>query len=310
MFAEKITLLLSNHRHSDNRAIPKPLTKHQIISLLVSSLSPNESQKNLTDKIQDTLNELQAEGEVLAGRRNHYCMAPPMVLAQNKEDLTGLLFRGDRAYLTLAHKVLESQQNPPNRLLLRPKSNQFHRIKDRLSQVGIRLLAISDSIEHLPKPRKPLKSELRSTWSEDPFYIKNWQDGGYIQRYVACNNKTQKERWRNPTRESIKNEDILRLPTGEYLWFEDKNFYELEPDLAILAMFYQDKQIGCPLKIIWDEFNGEGKLNLQGVYLPSTYARFLWHLSQPGKEYRTRNFQSKNWSLVKESFKRLGAKLV
>jgi hypothetical protein len=307
MFAEKITQLLSNHRHSNNKAVPQPLTKHQIISLLISSLSPNESQENLTDTIQDTLNELQAEGEVLAGRRNHYCMAPPMALAQNKEDLRSLLFRGDRAYLTLAHQVLESQKNPQNPLLLRPKSNQFHRIKDRLSQAGIRLLTISDSIENLPIPRKPLKSELRSTWTEDPFSIKNWQNGSYIQRYVPCN-EAQKERWRNPSRESIKNEDILHLPTGEYLWFEDQNFYELEPDLAILAMFYQDKQMGCPLKIIWDE--PPGKLNLQGVYLPSTYARWLWHISEPGEEYRTRNFQSKNWPLVKEAFKRLGAKLV
>jgi hypothetical protein len=234
-------------------------------------------------------------------------MAVPMVLATNQEDLTGLLFRGDRAYLTLAHQVLESQQNPQNSLLLRPKSNQFHRIKDRLNQVGIRLLTISDSIENLPKPRKPLKSELRSTWSEDPFSIKNWQNGGYIQRYVPCN-ETQKDRWRNPIRESIKNEDILRLPTGEYLWFEDQSFYELEPDLAILAMFYQDKQMGCPLKIIWDE--PPGKLNLQGVYLPSTYARWLWHISESGEEYRTRNFKSKNWSLVKEAFERIGAKLV
>jgi hypothetical protein len=307
MLTKKITQILSNHRNPKNPELPKVLSKHEIVSIISSSLSPNESQKNLTDKIQDTLNELQAEGEVIAGKRNHYCMAPPMVLAHNKEDLRSLLFRGDRAYLTLAHQVLESQKKPQNPLLLRPKSNQFHRIKDRLSQADIRLLTISDSIENLPIPRKPLKSELRSTWTEDPFSIKNWQNGSDIQRYVPCN-EVQKERWRNSSRESIKNEDILRLPTGEYLWFEDQNFYELEPDLAIFAMFYQDKQIGCPLKIIWDE--PPGKLNLQGVYLPSTYARWLWHISEPGEEYRTRYFQSKNWSLVKESFERLGAKLV
>jgi hypothetical protein len=306
MLPEKITLLLSNHRHPNNPTFPQTLTKHQIVSLLAASISPNESQEKLTDQIQDTLNELQAEGEILAGTRNYYCMAPPTVLTQNKE-LKYLQFRGDRAYLTLAHQVLESQQNPQNPLLLRPKNSQFYRIKDRLSQVGIRLLTISDSIENLPKPRKPLKSELRSTWSEDPFYIKNWQNGGYIQRYVPCN-EPQKERWRNPSRESIKNEDILRLPTGEYLWFQDQNFYELEPDLAILAMLHQDKQMGCPLKIIWDE--PPGKLNLQGVYLPYTYARWLWHISEPGEEYRTRYFQSKNWPLVKEVFERLGAKLV
>jgi hypothetical protein len=307
MLGEAITRLLSNHRNPQNPTIPLPLTKHQIISLLVTSISPNESQDKLTTEIQDTLNELEAEGEIVAGKRNFYCMALPTVLAKNREDLTSLLFCGDRAYLTLAHQVLNSQKNSQNPLLLRPKSTHFHRIKDGLNQVGIRFLTISDSIEYLPKPRNPLKSELRSTWAEDPFLIQNWQNGGYIQRYVPCN-APQKEQWRNPSRESIKNEDILRLPTGEYLWFQDQNFYELEPDLAILAMFYQDKQMGCPVKIIWDE--PPGKLNLQGVYLPSTYARWLWHISEPGEEYRTRKFQSKNWSLVKEIFQHLGAKLV
>ncbi len=306
MLTEKITLLLSNHRHPNNSTVPQPLTKHQIVSLIAGNISPNESQEKLTDQIQDTLNELQAEGEILAGTRNYYCMAPPTVLTQN-EELKDLRFRGDRAYLTVAHQVLESQQNPQNPLLLYPKNSQFRRVKDRLSQVGIRLLTISNSIEHLPKPRKPLKSELRSTWLENPFNITNWQNGGYIQRYVPCD-KPQKERWRNPSRESIKNEDILRLPTGEYLWFENQNFYELEPDIAILTMFYQDKQMGCPLKIIWDE--PPGKLNLQGVYLPYAYARWLWHISEPGEEYRTRYFQSKNWLLVKKVFERLGAKLV
>lgn len=307
MLAEKITRLLSNHRYVNNQAIPQPLTKYQIVSLLASSVSPNESQENLADKIQDTLNELQAEGEVLAGKRNYYCMAPPTVLAKNNEDLTSLLFRGDRGYLALAHQVLESQQNSQKPLLLRPNSHQFHRIKNRLNQVGICLLTVSNSIEHLPFPRKPLKSELRSTWAGDPFLIKNWQNGGYIQRYIPCN-EVQKNRWLNPSRESIKDEDILRLPTGEYLWFKDQNFYELESDTAILAMFYLDKEMGCPLRIIWDE--PSGKLNLQGVYLPSTYARWFWHLSEPGEEYRTRYFQPTHWLLIKDAFQRLGAKLV
>ncbi len=114
---------------------------------------------------------MEAEGEIVAGKRNFYCMALPTVLAKNREDLTGLLFCGDRAYLTLAHKVLNSQKNSQNPLLLRPKSTHFHRIKDGLNQVGIRFLTISDSIEYLPKPRNPLKSELRSTWAEDPFLI-------------------------------------------------------------------------------------------------------------------------------------------
>jgi hypothetical protein len=308
MWKNKIILLLSNHRQPSNQIRPLALTKHQIVSLIGSSLPPNQPQDNLANEIQDVLNELEAEGEILAGTRNRYCMAPPTVLAKNQEDLLGLLFRGDRAYLTLAHQAIESQKNPENPLLLRPKSKQFDRIKNRLSQVGVRLLTVSESIEYLPKPKKPLKSELRLPWSYDPFSIKNWLNKGYIERYNPCD-APQKDRWRNPSRESIKNEDILRLPTGEYLWFEGEVFYELEPDVAVLTMFCLDAQMRCPLKIDWDE--PPGRLNLQGVVLPSTYARWFWRLSEPDLEqYRTRNFQSKNWSLVKEAFEHLGAKLV
>ncbi|MBA4445544.1 hypothetical protein FHL01_08770, partial [Cylindrospermopsis raciborskii CS-506_C] len=135
-------------------------------------------------------------------------MALPTVLAKNREDSITLLFRGDRAYLTLAHKVLDIKQNPQEPLILRPKNNHFNRIKYRLSQVGISLLIISDSLDYLPnlqKPRKPLKSELRSTWREDPFFLKNWQ----IQLYAPCD-APQKDRWRNLSYEGIKNEDILR----------------------------------------------------------------------------------------------------
>jgi hypothetical protein len=308
MFTEKITELLSNHRYSDNRTLPQPLTKHQIISLLTDSVSPNESQENLNDEIQKALNELQAEGEVVAGKRNYYCIAPPTVLAKNQEDVAELLFRGDRAYLSLAHQVLDSSLNP-QKPRLRPKIKNLKNIKKRLAQVGIVVLTLSESIEPLPKPRNPLKSELRSPRSDDPFSIQSWQNQGEIKRYLPYDRgEPQKERWRIPLRNDLKNEDILSLPTGEYVWFENQKFYELEPDIAILAMFYQDKQMGYSLKNLWDE--PSGKLNLQGVVLPSTYARLLWHLSEPGEEYRTRKFQSKYWSLVKEIFERLGVKLV
>jgi hypothetical protein len=308
MWNDQIILLFTHHRQPSNQTMPLPLTKYQIVSLLGSSLPPNQSQDNLTAEVQDTLNELQALGEIIAGTRNRYCMAPPTVLAKNQEELTGLLFRGDRAYLTLAHQALETQPNRENLLLLRPKKYRFHWIKDRLSQVGIRLLTASDSIEHLPKPRKPLKSELRLSWSEDPFSIKNWSNGGYIQRYLSCD-APQKDRWHNSSCESIQKEEILRLPTGEYLWFEEQFFYELEPDVAILAMFYQDVEKGCSLKIHWDE--PSGRLNLQGVILPGAYARWLWHLSEPDPErYRTRYFQPANRHLVEAAFNRLGCILV
>ncbi len=46
MLTEKIPLLLSSHRHSSNPAIPLALTRYQIVSLLRSSLSPNEEQQD------------------------------------------------------------------------------------------------------------------------------------------------------------------------------------------------------------------------------------------------------------------------
>jgi len=308
MWAEKITLLLSNARHASNPAMPLSLTNHQIVSLLCSSLSPNQPQESLTNEVEDALAELQAQGEIKAGVRNRYGMAPPTVLAANQEDLTGLLFRGDRAYLTLAHQALESQPNRQKPLLIRPQVKRFHWIKDRLRQVGIRLLTVVESIENLPLPRKPLKSELRSPWPQDPYSISSWPNGRDIERYVP-GGATTKDNWRYPHRESLKDQDLLRLPTGEYLWFEEQDFYELEPDVAILAMFQLDTEIGCPLKICWDK--PQGRLNLQGVILPSAYARWLWRLSEPDTErYRTRYFPPANRLLVEAAFKRLGSILV
>lgn len=308
MWVEKITLLLSNHRPQINPALPLSLTKHQIVSLLRSSISPNQPQESLTAEVEDALDELQAQGEILAGVRNRYGMAPPTVLTVNQEDLTGLLFRGDRAYLSLAHQALESQSNRQNLLLIRPQVKRFHWIKDRLNQVGIRLLTAAQSIENLPVPRKPLKSQLRSPWPQDPYSISNWPNRGDIERYVP-GGAIQKDRWRYPHRESLKNQDLLRLPTGEYLWFEDQAFYELEPDVAILAMFQLDVEMGCPLKICWDK--PQGRLNLQGVILPSAYARWLWRLSEPDTErYRTRYFPHEARTLVEAAFKRLGSILV
>ncbi len=309
MWNEKITQLLSSHRHPIWPGMPLPLTKHQIVALLGSSLSPNQSQESLPTEVQEALDELQAEGEVIAGSRNRYCMAPPTLLAASQEDVTGLLFRGDRAYLTLAHRALDSQQNSDTSLQIRPQKRRFHWIQERLNQVDIHLLTVEESIETLPKPQLPLISKSRLPWSCDPFDIKNWPNRGDIQRYVPSSEPVQKNRWRYPSRESLKNKELLRIPTGEYLWWEDGDYYELEPDEAILAMFSLDAEMKCPLKISWDE--PQGRLNLQGVYLPSAFARWLWRLSESDREqYRTRYFQSSRRPLVKQAFKRLGCLLV
>lgn len=308
MDIDKITLLLSQHRHPINPAIPTTLTKQQIVSLMRSSLSPNQSQDELEHEIQATLMELQAQGEVLAGTGNRYCIAPPTLLALERDNLTGLLFRGDRAYLALAHQVLKTEQSN-DELNIRPKVHGFNRIGDCLKQAGIRLLTVGDSIEHLPYPRQPSKAVLRSPWPENPFTIKNWLHEGTIEQYLPQQNSSQQERWKPLSYQQLQEQTLLKLPTGEYLWFAEQAFYELEPDVAILAMFHKDIEMKYPLKIHWDE--PQGRLNLSGVILPNTYAQWFWRLSEPDKErYRTRYFPSTHWPLVKKAFERLGCILV
>lgn len=308
MCFDKITMLLSNHRHPSNPALPLTLTKHQIVSLLRSSLKPNQSQEQLQTEIIEALSELQAQGEIYAGMRNRYCITPPTVLALDKDNLTGLRFRGDLAYLALAHQVLKTEQSKDD-LCIRPKIHGFNQIKNRLSQVGIRLLTVADSIEHLPYPQKPSKAVLRSPWTENPLTISNWSNNGIIQHYVPRSNTLQKHRWTPLNHKQLQEQTLLQLPTSEYLWFQDQAFYELEPDAAMLAMFHQDKETGCPLKIQWDK--PLFRLNLQGTSLPSTYAQLLWRLSEPDDEqYRTRLFQSLNYPLVESIFQRLGCLLV
>lgn len=308
MDIQTITFLLSKHRHPTNSAIPTTLTKQQIVSLVRSSLSPNQPLDELEDEIQTTLMELQAQGEVLAGTGNRYCIAPPTLLALERDNLTGLLFRGDRAYLALAHQVLKTGQSK-DELTIRPKVYGFNRIRDCLKQVGIRLLTVADSINYLPDPRQPSKAVLRSPWPDNPFTISNWPNEGTIQQYIPQQNTSQRQRWKSLNYEKLQERTLLKLPTGEYLWFVDRVFYELDPDVAILAMFYKDVEMKCPLTIQWDE--PQGKLNLSGVILPHLYAQCFWHLSKPDKErYRTRHFLPTYWPLVKKTFERLGCVLV
>ena len=310
MYFNQIILLLSNHRHSaprsesfrDRPELPITLSKTQIISLVGAGLSPNQPQDNITTIIDKVLKELEAQGEINAGSRNRYCIAPPTVLAQAKNNLTGLLFRGDRAYLSLAHQVLNTKQKQTE-IKLKSQINNFDVIKNKLSQVGITLLTVEQNIESLPLPELPTKAILRSPYALNPFE-------NIVQQYIPQNNfHPQSERWRVIIKSQLSNKSLLQLATKEYLWFEDRKFYELEQDRAILTMFALDKETEHPLLIHWDE--SEGKLHLKGVSLPSAYARWLWSLSEPVENhYRTRYIKPENQPLVKSAFERLGCLLV
>ena len=302
MYFNEIISLLSNHRNSDRPEFPITLSKTRIISLVGASLSPNRSQDNISTSITEALKELEAQGEINAGSRNRYCMAPPTVLAPTKDNLTKLIFRGDRAYLSLVHQVLNTEQEP-TKTIIRNSINNFDVIKNELAQVGITLLTIEQSIESLPLPELPNKIILRSPYSLNPF------DNSILQYFPQDNFHTQSERWREIIKSSLTNKSLLQLVTKEYLWFEDNKFYELEQDRAILTMFALDKKTQYPLLIHWDE--PEGRLNLQGVSLPSAYARYLWWLSKPVENsYRTRYVKPQNQPIIKSAVHRLGCCLV
>ncbi|WP_121970947.1 hypothetical protein [Leptolyngbya sp. BC1307] len=307
MSKQQIIKILSNHRHAHCFSLAKPLTLNAITKLLESSLPPHHATEALKSNVYESLLELQAQGEILIGMGNQFCMAPPTVITEDKTDLIGILFKGDRAYLKLAHQALETGQ-PCDRTILHPKLQKFDWLEARLKNCHIRLLTVSDSVIQLLNPDCPKRSRLLGAeWPEDPFYT--LQGTVNVQSYIPELGAGQWDRWQSTTRHQIADRSLLRLPTGEYLWFEEAQMYELTPDEACLAMFWLDRQMDCPILLAWDET--PGRLNLQKTTLPSTYAQWLWRLSEPDENQpRTRRFQPSHRPFVCEALARLGCKLV
>lgn len=262
----------------------------------------------MAEHTKTALDELQAKGEVLSGIGNRFCMAPPTILVENESNLAGVLFRGDRAYLKLAHQALETGQ-PIVKTQLNPRIHGFRRIQERLRNHGIRLLTVTDSVKHLPLPEKPELHLLSGAeWHEDPFQC--WSTSGLIQVYRPASQwQAQRDRWQFITQTNLTSDSLLKLSTGEYLWFAADQFYELSPDAASLAMFWIDQQAGLPLRVTWDE--RPGRLNLQGTVLPSSYAQWLWRLSKPDPDQlRTRLFEPSQRAIVRQALTQLGCSLV
>ena len=302
MYTDHIIKLLSNHRQMHRTELPQPLTLHTIATLIQQSLPPQP--EDISTQLNVDLCELQAQGDVLAGMGNRFCMAPPIVLAESEMNLTGVLFRGDRAYLRLAHQALETGQ-PTVKLTLHPKVHGFHRIKERLQKLGIRLLTVATSVDHLPLPELPHSFMLQGCESPNPFQTATWTDT--ICQYVPKVGMQQFERWVPITRASLSDRALLKLPTDEWLWFEVNQFYELTPDTALLAMFQLDRC--AKIAIPWDDV--PGRLNLQGINLPSRYAQLLWRLSQSDADSpRTRLFAIANRPIAREALLRLGCTLI
>lgn len=302
-WTQTITTLLSNHRQVQNPNQAMALTRQQLFRLLHYAMPPEPRSLDWQTEASQALEELLAQGEVLAGSGKRYGMAPPTVLALSQEEVTSLRFQGDRAYLPLVHQALKTTQ-PQQETLLRPQVQEFHRIQTNLQPLGVRLLTVLDSLEILPEPRNPITLQ---SLAENPFVTY-----AEIEQYVPQLHKTQAERWQVRSRLStqrLNSESLLKLPTGEYLWPRNGEFYELEPETAVLTMFAQDVTAGHPLKIAWDET--QGRMNLQGIILPSAYARWLWRLSKPDPDrYRTRLVPPNYRPFVKSAFARLQCQLV
>lgn len=303
MYVDSLIKVLSHHRQQRHKEKPQPLTLRTIVTLINHSHSPNHEAVT-TSQILSDLQELQAQGEVLAGSRNQFCMAPPKVLTKKEEYLTGVRFIGDRAYLKLAHQALNTRQ-PFIKTILHPEVHSFYRIKERLENQGIRCQRIDQSAEHLPAPKPPETYLLQGAqWSENPF-----STTGSLEHYVPSANGPQTHRWHPIPAAELVDGSLLRLPTAEYLWYIDKQFYELTPDTAILTMFWLDQLQNLPLQVPWDE--DIGRLNLQGVRLPGAYAQMLWWLSDSDTDApRTRRFSPKTRPTAREALLRLGCQLV
>lgn len=311
MLSEQVINLLSHHRFPGKSYLPQSLTRFQLMGLLRNSVPPSVVNTALTPATLDqALHFLEAQGEILIGVGKRVCMAQPTVLAENHENLIGLQFLGDRAYLRLAHQALGTGQ-PVSKTLLRPQKQSFQWIQEQLQGINIRCLTVEQAVEQLPSPRLPSSWSLRGQeCSENPFFTYQGLDS--IQGYRSTQG-SQQERWTSVVGlnhlANLSHLHLLKTPEGDFLWMEDGQFFEITSDTAYLAMFYLDQQAKQPLRLAWDEL--PGRLDLSRTYLPRAYAQLIWRLSSADSAHnRTRLIEPQNRPTVKAAMKRLGCVLV
>jgi hypothetical protein len=307
MNQEKILTILTNHRQPNNRELPRVLTLRSIASLIEHSLPPNE---NINRKeIEDYLNQLQLQGEVLKAKGKKYCVAPPSVLVEDKDNFNSLWYRGDRAYLNLVHQVLETKQIiPTTEIDARGKS--FTQIKEKLNSCGIRLLTYQDTLYELLIPHKPKLYTLDKCDPNIENEIKVYKPLRQRDQF-----KSQEERWKISAIGRLTNGSLIKSIKAkdyQYYWYEDNQFYQLtDKEQAPLTMFWLDKQAECPLQISLDETKEGFQLDLQKVFIPYAYYKLVYGLSKPAdKSQYIRIFDNIYRSLIKQVFKQLGCNFV
>lgn len=311
MLSNSIINLLSNHRDPKNQNRPNTLNKTQIVRLLRESISPDRQLLILQEEICQALQELEAQGEILANKGNYYCIAPPTLLANSQEDVTGVKFRGDRAYLSLAHERLNSRNQNRDEVKIHPRIRTFDRIQSKLDPIGIRLLTAEDLIHRLPSPQKPPKYVLRC-----PTTLPDSSNGGLFS-YEPLPHTPQENRWQPVVVSQIStlaDRSLLKLTKDRkfwndlYFWLEGGEIYKLERDIAVLAMFALDREKDSPLIVSWD--TSKGRLYLQDIYLPLSYMTYLWQLSRETEQYQIRSVSAVSKPLIEPAFQKLGCLLV
>lgn len=312
MLSNSIINLLSNHRDPNNHNRPSTLNKTQIIRLLRASISPDRQLLSLQEEICQALQELEAQGEILASKGNYYCIAPPTLLANSQEDVIGVKFRGDRAYLSLAHERLNSKNQNRDEVKIRPGIRTFDRIQAKLDPIGIRLLTAEELIYCLPSPQKPPKYVLRC-----PTTLPD-SSNGELFSYEPVPNTLQENRWQPvivsqvltlADRSLLKFTKDRHYQNDRYFWYEGGEAYNLDRDVAVLAMFDKDRETNSPLRVSWH--TSEGKLDLRDIYLPLAYMSYLWQLSGEAEQNsRIRSVPAASRSLIEPAFQKLGCLLV
>lgn len=308
MWTKEIVQLLSNHRRPDHPVMPEALSMTQILNLLRANLNPNLPLDNLANQVQGDLRTLQAEGEILYAPGNRYCMSPPALLAPDQHNLNGLRFRGDRAFLPLAHEVLKTNQTP-QMLQLRPRIHQFERLRSRLYQVGICILTTDELVANLPPIQKPQRFALQGCKRMvSEFDLQLWIEQGEVKQYIP-NWQEQSQRWKPLSQANFGTEALLQLSKDAYLWLENQIFYDIDADTAINTMFYLDQVHHQALQIVWLG-NNKNQLDLQGIQLPTAHAQLIWQLSRFSDDKpRIRYVSPANRPFVEAVLKKLGCKI-
>lgn len=297
---DDIISILTHQRSRENPRRPRPISLSAISCYLQHRLGPNDPEIP-REQIQQSLERLEAKGEIIAGARRSYCMARPFVVLSS-DGLNDALFVGDRTYLRQAAECLETAidtTDPVIRSQLTPEQ-----ARKRLTLHDIGILSLADLQEKLPMPCLPAARKLLDAFPEKkPFEVIE-----PVENYDPSLSSRQSRRWQSLYRGQPQRSPLYRLPDGSYAWFDGQETFALDRSTAQLAMFCLDQQAEVPALVIWDARTGI--LDLTDILLPLEYWRVVSRLSdEVDDQYRRRFVRTRYRDAVVATFLRLGIKL-